>query len=58
MILKFFCRRTNKIQVFNYATVETFLKTVWTHLTTQETARQIDGYPGMLLTRMQKDWRI
>ena len=32
-----FCKQTNVIQVFNYATVENF-KTAWTYLTSQETA--------------------
>ena len=34
-ILKFFCKRTNKIQGFKNATVEK--KTVWTYLTSLET---------------------
>ena len=33
----FFCKGTTKIQVLNYATIEHY-KTLWTHLTSQETA--------------------
>ena len=36
-ILKFFCQWTNKMQEFNYATVESF-KTVWIYQSSQETA--------------------
>ena len=40
-----FCNGTNKIQVFNYATIEHYT-TLWTHLTSQETALKFMNVTG------------
>ena len=51
-ILKFFCKRTNEIQVFNYATIENF-KTVWAYLTSQETALEFMNAIGLFAKKLE-----
>ena len=52
MILKFFGKQTNVIQVFNYATVENF-KSTWTYLTCQETALKFMNVIGPFAKKLE-----
>ena len=51
-ILKFFCKWTNKIQVFNYATVENFI-TIWTYPTFQEIALKFMNFIGLFAKKLE-----
>ena len=42
----------NKIQVFNYATIEHY-KTLWTHLTSQETALKFMNVIGLFAKKIE-----
>ena len=48
----FFCKRTTKIQVLNYATIEHY-KTLWTHLTSQETALKFMNVIGSFAKKLE-----
>ena len=51
-ILKFFRQWTNKIQEFNYATVESF-KTVWIYQSSQETALKFTDVIGPFAKKLE-----
>ena len=56
-ILKFFCKRTNKIQGFKNATVENF-ETVWTYLTCLETTLKFMNVIGPFAKQPWVSFRV